>query len=163
MIPPVEKHFQERGAEPQVPPLRSPGFPVEIRGADLPRASLFKREPHTWSWRLPRSTKSGYAPVPRHAGAGGMTRGRDCGSREQEPFFITLGGPQAHDSSGRDDKGRRLLFGSVATWMDGSGAATPRRLQIPALLRSSGRDDKGRGGYRYSAKTALRSGRDDKG
>jgi hypothetical protein len=25
---------------------------------------------------------------------------------EQEPFFITLGGPQAHDSSGRDDKGK---------------------------------------------------------
>ena len=28
----VEKHFQERAAEPQVPPLRSPGFPVDARG-----------------------------------------------------------------------------------------------------------------------------------
>jgi hypothetical protein len=24
---------------------------------------------------------------------------------EQDPFFIALGGPKAHDSSGRDDKG----------------------------------------------------------
>ena len=24
---------------------------------------------------------------------------------EQDPFFITLGGPLAHDCSGRDDKG----------------------------------------------------------
>ena len=34
----------------------------------------------------------------------GMTRGRDGGSREREPFFISLGGPQAHDPSGRDHK-----------------------------------------------------------
>src|SRR5580698_9813244 len=26
---------------------------------------------------------------------------------EQDPFFIALGGPKAHDSSGRDDKGDR--------------------------------------------------------
>jgi hypothetical protein len=25
---------------------------------------------------------------------------------EQEPFFITLGAPEAHDFSGRDDKGK---------------------------------------------------------
>ena len=30
----VEKHFQERSAEPQIPPLRYPGFPVEVSGAD---------------------------------------------------------------------------------------------------------------------------------
>ncbi len=29
----VEKHFHERSVEPQVPPLRSPGFPVEVGGA----------------------------------------------------------------------------------------------------------------------------------
>ena len=29
-----EKHFQERTAEPQVSPLRSPGFPVETRGVE---------------------------------------------------------------------------------------------------------------------------------
>jgi hypothetical protein len=28
-----------------------------------------------------------------------MTRGRGGASRKQEPFFITLGGPKAHDSS----------------------------------------------------------------
>ena len=31
---PIEKHFQERIAEPQISPLRSPGFPVETRGFD---------------------------------------------------------------------------------------------------------------------------------
>jgi hypothetical protein len=38
---PVEKHFHERSAEQQVPPLRSPGFPVECSGADEVRAALF--------------------------------------------------------------------------------------------------------------------------
>jgi hypothetical protein len=35
------KHFQERAAEPQVPPLRSPGFPVETRGVGDLYAALF--------------------------------------------------------------------------------------------------------------------------
>src|ERR1700728_1488549 len=34
---------------------------------------------------------------------------------EQDPFFITLGGPLAHDSSGRDDKGEG---GSVVAEQD---------------------------------------------
>ncbi len=39
----------------------------------------------------------------------GMTRGEGGASRErrlaeQKPFFISLGGPQAHENSGRDDK-----------------------------------------------------------
>jgi hypothetical protein len=29
---------------------------------------------------------------------------------EEKRFFITLGGPKAHDSSGRDDKGRAVTF-----------------------------------------------------
>jgi hypothetical protein len=40
-------------------------------------------------------------------------------------------------SSGRDDKGGRLLLARLTTWMDGSAAVIPRRLQIPPL-RSSG-------------------------
>jgi hypothetical protein len=36
-----------------------------------------------------------------------MTKGRAVlpatGVAEQDPFFIALGGPKAHDSSGRDD------------------------------------------------------------
>ena len=40
MTPLQEKHFQERAAEPQVPPLRSPGFPVETRGVDQVHAAL---------------------------------------------------------------------------------------------------------------------------
>src|ERR1700692_18912 len=34
LSPPVEKHFQERSAELQIPPLRYPEFPVEVGGAD---------------------------------------------------------------------------------------------------------------------------------
>ena len=56
---------------------------------------------------------------------------------EQDPFFIAMGGPKAHDSSGRDDKGeggggplRRLLEKKTAD------LSTPLR---------SGRDDKGEG------------------
>jgi hypothetical protein len=37
----VEKHFQERTAEPQISPLGSPGFPVETRGFDDLHAALF--------------------------------------------------------------------------------------------------------------------------
>ena len=36
----VEKHFQEGAAKPQVPPLRSPGFPVETRGVEDLHAAL---------------------------------------------------------------------------------------------------------------------------
>jgi hypothetical protein len=37
----VDKHFHERAAEPQIPRLRSPGFPVEGGGVDKLRAPLF--------------------------------------------------------------------------------------------------------------------------
>ena len=37
----VEKHSQEGTAEPQISPLRSPGFPVETRGFDDLHAALF--------------------------------------------------------------------------------------------------------------------------
>ena len=47
-----------------------------------------------------------------------MTRGRvvppGTVAAEQEPFFISLGGPKARDFSGRDDKGRVVTF-----WKDG--------------------------------------------
>jgi hypothetical protein len=41
MIPLSKKHFQEGTAEPQISPLRSPGFPVETRGFDDLHAALF--------------------------------------------------------------------------------------------------------------------------
>jgi hypothetical protein len=37
----METHFQERAAEPQISPLRSPGFPVQPRGFDDLHAALF--------------------------------------------------------------------------------------------------------------------------
>jgi len=37
----VEKHFHEGSVEPRVPPLRSPGFPVELVGFGEPRAPFF--------------------------------------------------------------------------------------------------------------------------
>jgi hypothetical protein len=43
---------------------------------------------------------------------------------EQEPFFINLGGPQTHDFSGRDDKGKVAVL---------PGRVVPRELQREAL------------------------------
>jgi hypothetical protein len=37
----ARKHFQGRTAEPQISPLRSPGFPVKTRGFDDLHAALF--------------------------------------------------------------------------------------------------------------------------
>jgi hypothetical protein len=50
-------------SKPQVPPLRCPGFPVEVGGVgELPAA--FLNESRTRGrWRVPRGRKSGYASV----------------------------------------------------------------------------------------------------
>ena len=37
---------------------------------------------------------------------------------EQDPFFIALGGPKAHDFSGRDDKGGLALPETVVAEQD---------------------------------------------
>jgi hypothetical protein len=56
---------------------------------------------------------------------------------EQDPLFIALGGPLAHDSSSRDDKGERGCGPEQrpGEWETADLSTT--------LLRSSGRDDKG--------------------
>jgi hypothetical protein len=65
----VEKHFHGRSAELQIPPLRSPGFPVELDGVDATHAPFFYGKAHTWTCPVQRGRKSGYATV-------GMTKGR---------------------------------------------------------------------------------------
>ena len=63
-------------AEPQISPLRSPGFPVKTRGFDRGRACglSLRRTAHVVVRQQTRSRKSGYAPVE-------MTKGkRGCGS-----------------------------------------------------------------------------------
>ena len=42
----LEKHFQGRTAEPQISPLRSPGFPVENRGVDQQHAVFLRKTAH---------------------------------------------------------------------------------------------------------------------
>ena len=63
----VEKHLQEGSAEPQVPPLRFPGFPVDLDGVGGPHAPFLKRKAHTRPCLAQRGRKSGFASV-------GMTR-----------------------------------------------------------------------------------------
>ena len=53
----------------QIPPLRSPGFPVKLDGVGEHHAPFLKRKAHTRPCPALRSRKSGYAPV-------GMTKGR---------------------------------------------------------------------------------------
>jgi hypothetical protein len=107
------KTFPRKSIHAEISPLRSPGFPVEVRGVDHLHAVSFEGKPHPWSWRVQRSRKSGYAPVE-------MTKGRAALPgrvvAEQEPFFITLGGPKAHDNSVEKTFPRRI-----------------RRPQVPAL------------------------------
>src|ERR1700678_4004016 len=51
-----------RGA-PQIPPLRYPGFPVELDGVGALRAPFFTEGRTKWSCPVQRGRKSGYAPV----------------------------------------------------------------------------------------------------
>src|SRR6202034_1371948 len=59
---------------------------------------------------------------------------------EQTLFFITLGGPRAHDFSGRDDKGE----GGASIECGCRTDAIFITLGGPRAHDSSGRDDKGR-------------------
>jgi hypothetical protein len=61
--------FDSVDDEQQVPPLRYPGFPVELDGAVLLHVPFPYRKAHTWSCPVQRGRKSGYASV-------GMTKGR---------------------------------------------------------------------------------------
>jgi len=89
------KHFQEGSAEPQISPLRSPGFPVESCGVDSLHAVSFTGNRSRGPGDFREVGNPGYPSVQ-------MTKGRAAlpGTvvAEQEPFFITLGGPKAHDS-----------------------------------------------------------------
>jgi hypothetical protein len=55
--------------EQQVPPLRSPGFPVDLGGVGALHAPFSYRKAHTRPCPVQRGMKSGYAPA-------GMTKGR---------------------------------------------------------------------------------------
>src|SRR5580704_1293863 len=55
--------FDAAEDEQQVPPLRSPGFPVELGGADALQAPFPYRKAHTWLRPVQCGRKSGYAPV----------------------------------------------------------------------------------------------------
>jgi hypothetical protein len=51
--------FQEWSAEPQIPRLRSPGFPVEIGGVGELHAPFLRRKAHTQPCPAQRGRKSG--------------------------------------------------------------------------------------------------------
>src|ERR1700722_11349637 len=44
-----------------------PGFPVQVGGVEQLRAAFFERKPHTWSWLVQRSRKSGQRWCERRA------------------------------------------------------------------------------------------------
>jgi hypothetical protein len=57
--PLVTPGFQEWSAEPQIPRLRSPGFPVEIGGVGELHAPILRRKAHTQPCPAQRGRKSG--------------------------------------------------------------------------------------------------------
>ena len=59
----ISLRFARWDGEEQVPPLRSPGFPVELGGVDALHAPFPYRKAHTWSCTVQRGRKFGYAPV----------------------------------------------------------------------------------------------------
>jgi hypothetical protein len=59
---PTENLGGPRGA-PQIPPLRSPGFPVELDGVGALHAPFPYRKAHTRPCPMLRGRKSGYAPA----------------------------------------------------------------------------------------------------
>jgi hypothetical protein len=67
----------------QVPPLRSPGFPVELNGAGALHAPFPYRKAHTRSCPTQRGRKSGYASV-------GMTRLLGTDERRMDAVFRPL-------------------------------------------------------------------------
>jgi hypothetical protein len=56
-------HFHGRPAELQIPPLRYPGFPVDLGGVGALHAPFSYRKAHTRLCPAQRGRKSGYAPV----------------------------------------------------------------------------------------------------
>jgi hypothetical protein len=55
--------FDAADDELQIPPLRYPGFPVELGGAGALHAPFPYRKAHTLPYPALRGRKSGYAPV----------------------------------------------------------------------------------------------------
>jgi len=120
MTPPVEKHFQERSAEPQIPPLRSLGFLWKLVAlTDLMRLSLRERRTRN----LVQCRAAG--------NPGRDDKGEGNGSIESgcwtETVFITFGGPQAHDSA--------VTAGRFETFRGQKGAKNLTNAYIQLLLR----------------------------
>jgi hypothetical protein len=69
--------------EPQISPLRSPGFPVETRDFDDLHAALSTESRTRERRKTARSRKSGYAPVEMTKGRVFMTRSSDLGNRNR--------------------------------------------------------------------------------
>jgi hypothetical protein len=65
-----------------------PGFPVKIGGVELLHAAFFERKPHTRSWLVMRSKKSGqrwceHGAPRRSCGSVGRHAGEVCGGTRQ--------------------------------------------------------------------------------
>jgi hypothetical protein len=94
-----KKHFQDGSAELQIPPLRSPGFPVDVNGAVELHAPFPYRKAHTRPCPALRGRKSGYASVGMTKGRAALPLGFDAAEDEQQVpplrspgFPVELGG-----------------------------------------------------------------------
>jgi hypothetical protein len=117
----VEKHFQERSAELQIPQL--PGFPVDGWCDQRTSCGFPQRKPHTWPSLVLRSRKSGVRSPGFPVEVGGFL--------ELHAPFLTERRTRCRvrrcvtGNPGRDDKVRVVACVRIRCWW--------RELQIPPL------------------------------
>jgi hypothetical protein len=113
----------------QVPPLRYPGFPVELNGVGELHAAFLTESRTRGRWLVPRSRKFGYAPV-------GMTNLRAM-------THLGMGGGGWTDSntpraaSSEDSRTRRLSTSPIVFW-GFSRDQLNRSFILPSRLREVG-------------------------
>jgi hypothetical protein len=84
------KHFQGESAELQIPPLRYPGFPVELDGVDALHAPFFTEGRTRGLVQRSVAGKSGYAPVGMTKVRVALSVGMDLWMKEQQVPAVSL-------------------------------------------------------------------------
>jgi hypothetical protein len=122
----VEKHFQEGASTQRSLHCAPPDFLYRLVAlAGIMRLSLKKGAHVALSSEAWQEIRVRFGRDDKGEGGAFMESGLG-----QKAFFITLGGPQAHDSSGRDDKKERAVVKEKAV-AKGEGGCWGRKVPSP--------------------------------